>query len=126
MYGFLPVGSIERIGESQRGYQHVVMDDYNESISRYNDNLKVEFRDSMGADNRPPDKSPSRNANQLSLNVVHGTGLNFAPECNNFCFTRKTVCDHIKNNVPINNLGDYFVLPSKCFHHGCINSNSDI
>jgi hypothetical protein len=60
------------------------------------------------------------------LNVVHETGLNFAPKCNNFCFTRKTVCDHIKNNVPINNLGDYVVFPSNCFHQGYYNSDSDM
>jgi len=30
IYGFLLVGSIERIGESQCGYWHVVMDYYNE------------------------------------------------------------------------------------------------
>ena len=47
IYGFLPVGSIERIGEFQHGYRHVVMDYYNECISRYNDNLKVEFRQNM-------------------------------------------------------------------------------
>ena len=47
IYGFLPVGSIERIGEFQHGYRHVVMDYYNECISMYNDNLKVEFRQNM-------------------------------------------------------------------------------
>ena len=140
IYGFLPEGSIETI----RGYRHVVMDYYNEYVRRYNDVLKVEICtkkflhgklpksgeddvDCMVADNRPPeDKSPSDNANQLSLNVVHETGLNFAPKCNNFCFTRKTVCDHIKNNVRINNLGDYVVFPSNCFHQGYFNSDSDM
>jgi hypothetical protein len=140
IYGFLPEGSIETI----RGYWHVVMDYYNEYVCRYNDVLKVEIYtkkflhgklpksgendvDCMVADNRPPeDKSPSDNANQISLNVVHETGLNFAPKCNNFCFTRKTVCDHIKNNVPINNLGDYVVFPSNCFHQGYYNSDSDM
>ena len=39
IYGFLPLGYIERIGESQHGYRHVVMIYYNECISRYNDNL---------------------------------------------------------------------------------------
>jgi len=90
-------------------------------------NSGEEHVDSMGADNRPPDKSPTHNANQLSLNVDHGTGLNFTPKCDNFCFTsRKTVCDHIKNNVPINNLDDYVVFPSKCFHQGYFNSDSDM
>jgi hypothetical protein len=44
IYGVLPVGSIETIGESARGYRHVVMDFYNECISRYNDVFKVEIR----------------------------------------------------------------------------------
>ena len=35
------MGSIEKIGESARGYRHVVMDYYNECVSRYNDVLKV-------------------------------------------------------------------------------------
>ena len=52
--------------------------------------------------------------------------LIFAPKCNNFCFTRKTACDHIKNNVPINNLGNYVIFPSNCFHQGYYNSDSDI
>jgi hypothetical protein len=38
------VGSIEKIGESARVYRHVVMDFYNECVSRYNDVLKVEIR----------------------------------------------------------------------------------
>ena len=45
---------------------------------------------------------------------VEGTGIIFAPKCDNFCFTREAVCDHIKNTVPINNLGDYVAFPSKC------------
>jgi hypothetical protein len=56
---------------------------------------------------------------------VEGTGIIFAPMCDNFCFTREAVCDHIKNTVPINNLGDYFVFPSKCFHQGYFNTDSD-
>jgi hypothetical protein len=60
------------------------------------------------------------------MEPVEGTGLNFAPKCNNFCFTRKAVCDHIKNNVPINNLGDYVIFPSNCFHQGYFNSDSDM
>jgi hypothetical protein len=44
IYGVFPVGSIETIGESARGYRHAVMDYYNECISRYNDVLKVEIR----------------------------------------------------------------------------------
>jgi hypothetical protein len=60
------------------------------------------------------------------MEPVEGTGLNFAPKCNNFCFTRKAVCDHIKNNVPINNLGDYVIFLSNCFHQGYFNSDSDM
>jgi hypothetical protein len=146
IYGFLPLGSIETIGESAHGYRHAVMDYYNECVSRYDDVLKVPIRIQtfqqgkqpnnsnkddvdckvLAEENRLPDETPSDNANQVSLNVVHGAGLNFAPKCDNFCFTRKTVCDHIKNNVLINNLGDYVVFPSKCFHQGYFNSDSDM
>ena len=80
----------------------------------------------LAEENSLPDETPSDNANQVSLNVVHGTGLIFAPKCDNFCFTRKTVCDHIKNNVPINNLVDYIVFSSNCFHQGYFNSDSDM
>jgi hypothetical protein len=34
IYGIIPVGSIEKNGESDCGYQHVVMDYYNECIIR--------------------------------------------------------------------------------------------
>ncbi len=34
IYGFLQVGSIKTIGESISGCQHVVMDYYNECVSR--------------------------------------------------------------------------------------------
>ncbi len=43
IYGFLQEGSIERLGESILGYWHVVMDYYNECVSRYNNILKVEI-----------------------------------------------------------------------------------
>jgi len=42
IYGFIEVGSIEMIGESARGYRHVVMDYYNECVSRFDNLLKVE------------------------------------------------------------------------------------
>jgi hypothetical protein len=44
IYGVLPVGSIETIGESTPGYRHVAMDYYNDCVSRYNDVLKVKIR----------------------------------------------------------------------------------
>ena len=98
MYGFFPVGSIETIGESACGYRHVVMDYDNECVSRYDDVLKVPIRiktfqqgkqpnnsnkddvdcKGLAEENCLPDETPSDNANQVSLNVVHGTGLNFA------------------------------------------------
>jgi hypothetical protein len=40
-------------------------------------------------------------------------GLNFAPLCDGFCFTRKKECDHKKKNVQINNVGKYVQFPSK-------------
>ena len=61
----------------------------------------------------------------VHMEPVEGTGLIFAPKCDNFCFTRKAVCDQIKNTVPIYNLGDYDVFPSNCFHQGYFNSDSD-
>ncbi len=63
---------------------------------------------------------------EVHKETVEGTGLNFAPKCDNFCFTRKSDCDHIKNNVPFNNLGDCIVFPSNCIHQGYYNSDSDI
>ena len=63
---------------------------------------------------------------EVHMKPVEGTGIIFAPKCDNFCFTRKAVCDHIKNTVPINNLGDYVVFPSKCFHQGYFNTDSDM
>jgi hypothetical protein len=60
------------------------------------------------------------------LNAFNGTELNFALKCGHFCFTRNTVCDHIKNNVHLNNVGNYVVFPSKCFHQGYFNSELDM
>ena len=42
IYGFIEVGSIEMIGESARGYRHVVMYYYNECVGRFDNLLKVE------------------------------------------------------------------------------------
>ena len=44
IYGYLQVGSIETIGESASGYRPVVMDYYNDCVSRYDDVLKVPIR----------------------------------------------------------------------------------
>ena len=41
IYGFIEVDSIETIGESTRGYWHVVMDYYNGYVSRFDNILKV-------------------------------------------------------------------------------------
>jgi hypothetical protein len=48
-------------------------------------------------------------------------GLNFAPLCNSFCFTKKKGCDHKKKNVQINNVGKYVQFPSKWYHQGYFN-----
>ena len=85
----------------------------------------VHYEEDMGLKSILPDE-PSHKANQLSLNAFNGTELNFAPKCGHFCFTRKTVCDHIKNNVHLNNVGDYVIFPSKCFHQGYFNSELDM
>jgi len=136
IYGFIERGSIETIGESARGYRNVVMDYYNDCVSRFDNVLKVEVRTKTILHGKQPQRGeetleahtvdaheaamlsiPSPTARVSRVTAVEGTGLNFAPKCDNFCFTsRKTVCDHIKNYVPINNLGDYVVFPSKCFH----------
>ena len=42
IYGFFKVVSIETIGESARGYWNVVMDYYNDCVSRFDNFLKVE------------------------------------------------------------------------------------
>jgi hypothetical protein len=131
IYGFLPVGSIETIGESARGYQRVVMDYYNECVSRYNHVLKVEIHTKKFLHGKQPQsveypiEAHTVEAHE-AREPVEITGLNFAPKCDNFCFSRTTVCDHIKNNVLINNLGDYVVFPSNCFHQGYYNSDSDM
>jgi hypothetical protein len=44
---------------------------------------------------------------------ANGNGLNFAPLCNSFCFTKKKECDHKKKKVQINNVSRYVQFPSK-------------
>jgi len=146
IYGFIKGGSIETIGEPARGYRNVVMDYYNDCVRRFDSDLKVEARKKTSVHGKQPQRgeetleaptvrvaheaamlsvsSPTERVSRVT--AVEGTGLNFAPKCNNFCFTSRTVCDHIKNNVPINNLGDYVLFPSKCFHQGYFNSNVDM
>ncbi len=135
IYGFIEVGSIETVGESTRGYHNVVMDYYNDCVSRFDSVLKVEARTKTSLHGKQPQRgeetleAPTVDAHEADMlsvpsptervsrvTAVEGTGLNFAPKCDNFCFTSRTVCDHIKNNVPINNLGDYVMFLSKCFH----------
>jgi hypothetical protein len=135
IYGFIEVGSIETIGESDRGYCYVVMDYYNDCVRRFDGVLNVEARTRTSLHGKQPQRgeetleAPTVHAHEAAMlsvpsptervsrvTAVEGTGLNFAPKCDNFCFTSRTVCDHIKNYVPINNLGDYVVFPSKCFH----------
>jgi hypothetical protein len=176
IYGIIPVGSIEEIGESDRGYRHVVMDYYNDCVIRFNDVLKVEIRTKKLRIGKQP-QSGNDHIKAHTLEAVHsqtarvdtieertleahpieertleahrtleackaamvavpsptarvkpveGTGIIFAPMCDNFCFTREAVCDHIKNTVPINNLGDYVNFPSKCFHQGYFNDSDTV
>jgi len=131
IYGFIQVGSIETIGESACGYRNVVMDYYNDCVSRFDSVLKVEVRTKTILHGKQPQRGeetleaqavdaheaallsvPSPTARVSRVTAVEGAGLNFAPKCDNFCFTSRTVCDRIKNNVPINNLGDYVVFVS--------------
>jgi hypothetical protein len=51
----------------------------------------------------------------------NGNGLNFAPLCKNFCFTKQKECDHKKKNVQMNNVGEYVQFPSKWYHQGYFN-----
>jgi hypothetical protein len=43
VYGFLEVGSIERIGESVTGYQPIIMDYFNQCFIKYSEHIKVEL-----------------------------------------------------------------------------------
>jgi len=146
IYGFIEAGSIETIGESGRGYCNVVMDYYVDCVTRFDSDLKVEARKKTSLHGKQPqhgeetleaptvlvaheaamlsESSPTEGVSKVT--AVEGTGLNFAPTCDNFCFTSKTVCHHIKNNVPLNNLGDYVLFPSKCVHQGYFNSKADM
>jgi hypothetical protein len=50
----------------------------------------------------------SKRANDDDEDVdANGNGLNFAPLCNSFCFTKKKECDHKKKKVQINNVSKY-------------------
>jgi hypothetical protein len=60
----------------------------------------------------------SKRANE-EVDDANENGLNFAPLCNNFCFTKKRECDHDKKNVQINNVGKYVQFPSKWYHQEC-------
>jgi hypothetical protein len=51
-------------------------------------------------------------------------GLNFAPLCTVFCFSKKTICLYEKKMVPLNNVGQYVLFLSKCFHQGFSNNKS--
>ena len=62
----------------------------------------------------------SKRANE-EVDDANENGLNFAPLCNNFCFTKKRECDHDKKNVQINNVGKYVQFPSKWYHQGYFN-----
>ena len=51
-------------------------------------------------------------------------GPNFAPLCTTFCSAKKTICLHEKKMVPLNNVGQYVLFHSKCFHQGFYNNKS--
>ena len=51
-------------------------------------------------------------------------GPNFAPLCTTFCSAKMTICLHKKKMVPLNNVGQYVLFPSKCFHQGFYNNKS--
>ena len=71
IYGFIEVGSIETIGESNRGYCNVVMDYYNDCVRRFDGVLNVEActRTSLHG------KQPQRGEETLEAPTVHAHEL---------------------------------------------------
>jgi hypothetical protein len=59
----------------------------------------------------------SKHANDEVVDA-NGNGVNFAPLCISFCFTKKKECDQEKKKVQINNVGKYVQFPSKWYHQG--------
>jgi hypothetical protein len=70
--------------------------------------------------------------NELQNNSFNGTGVCFASSCKadpfHGCFnsTKQKLCAHSTDQIMLNNVGDYVIFPSNCFHCGyfSIQSNS--
>ena len=70
--------------------------------------------------------------NELQNNSFNGTGVCFASSCeadpSHGCFnsTKQKLCAHSTDQIMLNNVGDYVIFPSNCFHRGyfSIQSNS--
>ena len=63
----------------------------------------------------------------LTKTKVNDNGINFLPECKDACFIgKKNVgCSHRRTNAQINKVGDYFLFPLQCWHHGYFNDESN-
>ncbi len=90
----------------------IVMGQWEELLEYCNSNLIFVFK------TKPVKESKRANDEVVDAN---GNGLNFAPLCNSFCFTKKKECDHEKKKVQINNVGKYVQFPSKWYHQGYFN-----
>jgi hypothetical protein len=83
-YGFIEVASIEKLGESILGYRHVVMDYYNDCVSRYDNILKVEWcikkfpqekQSKAGKDDVDCNVTTNDSAPELSVSVASAAEL---------------------------------------------------
>jgi hypothetical protein len=92
--------------------QKIIMGQWENLLDYCDSNLVLVFKTKPVKD--------SKCANE-EIDDANENGLNFAPLCNNFCFTKKKECDHKKKNVQINNVGKYVQFPSKWYHQGYFN-----
>ena len=80
------------------------MGQWEELLEYCDSNLVLMFK------TKPVKESKCANEEVVDANE---NGLNFAPLCNSFCFTKKKECDQ--------NVGDYVQFPSKWYHQGYFN-----
>ena len=90
----------------------IVMGQWEKLLEYCDSNLVLMFK------TKPVKESTCANEEVVDANE---NGLNFAPLCNSFCFTKKKECDHKKKKVQINNVGKYVQFPSKWYHQGYFN-----
>jgi hypothetical protein len=90
----------------------IVMSQWEELLEYCDSNLVLMFK------TKPVKESKHANDEVVDANEY---GLNFAPLCNSFCFTKRKECDHEKKKVQINNVGEYVQFPFKWYCLGYIN-----